>query len=128
MLVYWQVKDNDWRRKYVSQQHLTLENCICHFALYLLGKCLSKMVIIVDLLHLEVRNWMWNESIIVRLIFALLCNFCVHLNENQFHTMAKASKSTHHTWGRSFSERVRGFGLPFEDRFRSIRKKKVKGK
>jgi len=41
--------------------------------------------------------------------------------------MAKSSKMAH-TWGRSFSERVRGFGLPFEDRFRSIRKKKVKGK
>lgn len=41
--------------------------------------------------------------------------------------MATSSKLAHHTWGRSFSERVRGFGLPFEDRFRSIRKKKVKG-
>lgn len=42
--------------------------------------------------------------------------------------MAASSKKAHHTWGRSFSERVRGIGLPFEDRFRSIRKKKVKGK
>ena len=33
-----------------------------------------------------------------------------------------------HTWGRSFSERVRGLGIPFEDRFRTLRRKKVQGK
>jgi len=42
-------------------------------------------------------------------------------------TASKSGVSGRQTWGRSFSERVRGFGLPFEDPFRSIRKKKVQG-
>lgn len=41
---------------------------------------------------------------------------------------SSSAKDRRHTWGRSFSDRVRGIGFPFEDRFRSIRKKKVKGR
>lgn len=39
------------------------------------------------------------------------------------------SDGTAHTWSRSFSEKVKGWGLvPFQDRLRVARKKKVQGK